>query len=147
MDLGDADPSKYPRGGGEQFENRSRIQFVISSRTVPEWGMERTGGATSSSSFRVRVRVAGNMHRYSASEASLNGEIRKGKVAQRGRELEFTSGSVRSNFCKGGVRGQFEFEFSWNVSVCRGGSNSVRVRVSWNFNLCRGEFEFSSSFS
>ena len=70
--------SKYPRGG-EQFENSSRIQFVISLRTVPEWGMKRKGRPTSSSSvrvhvrsspffggrggsssFRVRVRVAGN---------------------------------------------------------------------------------------
>ena len=51
--------SKYPRGGGtvrEQFENSSGIQFVISLRTVPEWGMKRKGRATSSSSVRVDVR-------------------------------------------------------------------------------------------
>ena len=34
--------SKYSRGG-EQFVNSSRVQFVISSRTVPEWGMNMKG--------------------------------------------------------------------------------------------------------
>ena len=41
-----AGSSKYSRGGGtvrEQFENSSRVQFVISSRTVPEWGMNMKG--------------------------------------------------------------------------------------------------------
>ena len=27
----------------EQFENSSRVQFVISSRTIPEWGMNKKG--------------------------------------------------------------------------------------------------------
>ena len=35
------------RGGGgtvrEQFENSSRVQFVMSSRTVPEWSMKKKG--------------------------------------------------------------------------------------------------------
>ena len=36
----------FKEGGGtvrEQFENSFRVQFVISSRTVPEWGMNKKG--------------------------------------------------------------------------------------------------------
>ena len=35
--------SRAARTVREQFENSSRVQFVISSRTVPEWGMNKKG--------------------------------------------------------------------------------------------------------
>ena len=53
--------SKYLRGGGtvrEQFENSSRIQFVINLKTVPEWHMKRKGKASSSSSVQFEIAFA-----------------------------------------------------------------------------------------